>query len=281
MTRVVSGVVLAGAFFAIVWYGNHTVLLTVTLAVGALAFHEYAQLTGKIGAAMPRGPALLATLATIAVVPFPFVAVEAVLGMGVVGVAVAALVGLARLAPGPTIEADPAIEAVVGPGFSRAVLGVLAGGFAPVYIGLPLGALVAIHMLAGRNAVLLLLATIVISDTAQYYTGRLLGRRRLAPRVSPKKTVEGALGGLVAAPIVLYFAGPYLVPVPARWWMAALGLVLVASGIAGDLFESLIKRAAGTKDSGALIPGHGGVLDRIDALLFATPVFYAYLRWAS
>ncbi len=147
------------------------------------------------------------------------------------------------------------------------------------YIGLPLGALVGAYVFGGRGAVLLLVATIVISDTAQYYAGRFLGRHALAPRLSPKKTVEGALGGFVAAPVFLYFAGPYLIPVAQPLPIAALGLGLVACGIAGDLFESMIKRAAEMKDSSALIPGHGGVLDRIDALLFATPPFYLYLRW--
>jgi phosphatidate cytidylyltransferase len=159
------------------------------------------------------------------------------------------------------------------------VLGTAAGGFAMIYLGIPLGALVGVHSFGGRGAVLLLVATVAISDTAQYYTGRLFGRRPLAPRLSPKKTMEGALGGLVIAPAFLYFAGPYFVPPAVPAMIAALGLVLVVAGIAGDLFESMLKRAANMKDSSTLIPGHGGILDRIDALLFATPVFYMYLRW--
>ena len=147
-----------------------------------------------------------------------------------------------------------------------------------MYLGLPLGALVGIHIYGGRNAVLLLIATIVVSDTAQYYAGRLMGRRPLAPRLSPKKTIEGAAGGFVAAPIFLYYAVPQLIPFARPLMIALLGIVLVAAGIVGDLFESMLKRAAGFKDSSSLIPGHGGVLDRIDALLFATPVFYLYVR---
>jgi phosphatidate cytidylyltransferase len=156
---------------------------------------------------------------------------------------------------------------------------VAAGGLSLVYLGLPLGSLVGVHIFGGRTAVLLLVAAIAISDTAQYYSGRLLGRHALAPRLSPKKTIEGAAGGLVVVPLFLYFAGPYLVPVGAAWLLAVVGVVLVLAGIAGDLFESMMKRAADMKDSSALIPGHGGVLDRIDALLFAAPVFYLYLRW--
>lgn len=265
MARLISGVVLAAAFFALVWFANATVLLFVAMAVGVLALHEYAELLRQLGAAMPRLPTVMATLAAIAVIPFPYVAPAAVIGSGVVLIAMAAMLKIAR---------DQSA------GFSSGVLGAVAGGFALVYIGVPLGALVGVHIFGGRGAVLLLVFTIVISDSAQYYAGRTLGRHKLAPRLSPKKTIEGAIGGFVAAPIFLYFAGPYWVPVVTPALIAPLGLVLVACGIAGDLFESMIKRAADIKDSSALIPGHGGVLDRIDALLFATPPFYMFLRWA-
>ena len=80
------------------------------------------------------------------------------------------------------------------------------------------------------------------------------------------------------APIFLGLAGPYLLPAYPWYWHASLALCIVPTGIAGDLFESMLKRAADMKDSGSLIPGHGGVLDRIDALLFAAPVFYFFLR---
>ena len=126
-----------------------------------------------------------------------------------------------------------------------------------------------------------LLAVIAGSDSAQYYAGRALGRRKLAPRVSPAKTVEGALGGLVAAPAIgAALAGWGLPGVPIA--SAALAaLVLAGFGIAGDLFESLLKRSAGVKDSSALIPGHGGLLDRIDSYLFALPMFYLFLRYIA
>jgi phosphatidate cytidylyltransferase len=260
MTRVISGAALAGAFFAVVWFGNTVVLLGVALTVGVLALHELAELMRPLGAIIPRPAALVATLAVIGVVPFPYVAGEAVMGIGMAIIAVAAM-------------------ARTGDDRRAAVMGAVAGGFGMIYIGVSLGALVGIHVFGGRGAVALLVATIAISDTAQYYTGRLLGRRPLAPRLSPKKTIEGAVGGFVVAPTFLYLAGQYFVPVAAPLAIAALGVALVAAGIAGDLFESMIKRAADVKDSSALIPGHGGVLDRIDALLFATPVFYVYLRW--
>jgi phosphatidate cytidylyltransferase len=162
-----------------------------------------------------------------------------------------------------------------------ALTGVAAAVFAPLYLGLPIGALVLVRQTEGPPGLFLLMLTIMVSDTAQYYTGRALGRHPLAPDVSPKKTVEGAAGGFLAGSLVFAALGPSWLPGHA-WPMAArlgLGALIVAAGIAGDLFESMLKRSAGVKDSSTLIPGHGGVLDRIDALLFATPVYFIALTY--
>jgi phosphatidate cytidylyltransferase len=121
--------------------------------------------------------------------------------------------------------------------------------------------------------------TVMISDTAQYYTGRAFGRRKLAPEISPKKTIEGAIGGFVFGALALTVIGAWWLPDVPVVLRAVLGVTIVALGIAGDLFESMLKRSAGAKDSSSLIPGHGGVLDRIDALLFAAPVYYVVLRY--
>jgi phosphatidate cytidylyltransferase len=149
-----------------------------------------------------------------------------------------------------------------------------------VYIALPLASLVQIRLIAGPEAVFLVMLTIMISDTAQYYTGRAFGRRPLAPTISPKKTIEGAIGGFVFGTVVLVVIGAWWAPQLPVATRVVLGLAIVALGIAGDLFESFLKRRAGVKDSSALIPGHGGVLDRIDALLFAAPFYYVVLKYA-
>lgn len=281
MTRVLSGAVLAAVFFTVVWFANARVLAVVALVVGMLAFHEYAGLMRAIGATVSRPVAWVALLATIIVIPFPYAPVGIVLGLGFIAIAAAAMLRASTPPRAPAIDVDGAPSA--GQGFGPAdrgiVTGALAGGAAMIYLGIPLGALVAAHVYGGRGAVILLVATVAISDTAQYYAGRLLGRHSLAPRVSPKKTVEGAIGGFVAVPVWLYFAGPYFLPVAPPAMIASLGIVLVACGITGDLFESMMKRAADLKDSSALIPGHGGVLDRIDALLFAAPPYYLFVRW--
>ena len=152
------------------------------------------------------------------------------------------------------------------------------GVFGAVYVGMPLGMLVAIHTLQGWTATLLLLGTIVVSDSSQYYVGRMLGRRPLAPSISPKKTIEGAIGGMICATAFIVLVGGRTLPFVGYGPLLILGLLVVGLGICGDLLESRLKRVAGVKDSSSLIPGHGGVLDRIDALLFAIPPFYLFVR---
>ena len=258
MTRVISGVVLGAVALALIWFLTSVALLGVALAVAAMAFHEYDRIVDKIGAKVPYWTALLATLLVCAMVPFQWVDLESVLSGALLIVAL-------------TVLASPRVGAPLLADSAAAML-------APIYIGIPLGCLVGVHAAAGKEGVLLLIATVAISDTAQFYTGKTLGRTPLAPLRSPKKTREGAIGGFVIAPIFLAVAGSYWLPAYPWYWHASLGLGIVVAGIIGDLFESMLKRAADMKDSGALIPGHGGVLDRIDALLFAAPVFYFFLH---
>jgi phosphatidate cytidylyltransferase len=124
---------------------------------------------------------------------------------------------------------------------------------------------------------LALLATFA-SDTAAYFIGRFFGRHKMAPRISPGKTWEGAVGGLIGAVIVsLLFS--LLGPVRLHFGYltaALLGLLISVFGQAGDLAESLLKRNAGVKESGGLLPGHGGLLDRLDSVLFAGAVVYIF-----
>jgi phosphatidate cytidylyltransferase len=147
------------------------------------------------------------------------------------------------------------------------------------YLGLPVGAMIAIREGAGPQGLFMLMVTVFSSDTAQYYSGRAFGRRPLAPAVSPKKTIEGAIGGFVAGGLVHAVVGAWWMPAMPVGLRAVVGVLIVMLGICGDLFESMLKRSAGVKDSSALIPGHGGVLDRIDALLFAAPIYYVVLRY--
>jgi phosphatidate cytidylyltransferase len=113
------------------------------------------------------------------------------------------------------------------------------------------------------------------SDTSAYFVGRKFGKTKLAPRISPKKTLEGSAGGLTASvvgAVIMSFFLPGLGPVDA----IALGILAGAAGQAGDLLIAGLKRSSGVKDSGGILPGHGGILDRVDALAFTAPATWAY-----
>ena len=129
---------------------------------------------------------------------------------------------------------------------------------------------------AGACWLFLVVATCWAQDTAAYAVGRAWGRHKLCPKISPGKTVEGGIGGLVAATVVAAALGGWFgLSLP---WGALLGAGLGVAGQLGDLSKSVMKRQAGVKDSGSLLPGHGGVLDRFDSLLFAAPVAFYWLR---
>jgi phosphatidate cytidylyltransferase len=143
-----------------------------------------------------------------------------------------------------------------------------------VYVAMPLGLLLA---LSRPGEVMLLVGMVWAGDTAAYYVGRGLGRHRLAPALSPKKTVEGSAGGLAASLLIAVTLGGYFAGL-GPGFRVILGLVTGLAAQMGDLAESGLKRSAGVKDSSSLLPGHGGVLDRIDAFLLATPVYLLLLR---
>lgn len=154
--------------------------------------------------------------------------------------------------------------------------------FGVLYLGLTLCTLSMTRLLPqGEWLIFFLLLVTWASDTGAYYVGTLYGRHRLAPTISPKKTVEGLVGG---------FFGAILVAYAARWWFLPelsgldcliLATLLTIAGLWGDLTESAMKRSVGMKDSGGILPGHGGMLDRLDSLLFTAPVFYYYVTMVS
>lgn len=141
-------------------------------------------------------------------------------------------------------------------------------GFGIFYVGGLLAALPLLHARMGAAWVALTIAVTFGNDTGAYFAGRTLGRHKLAPAISPGKTVEGAVGGFVAGLAVVFAARWLFMPELGLRDCVMIGVPAAVVGPAGDLVESLLKRAAGAKDSGRLLPGHGGILDRIDALLF-------------
>jgi phosphatidate cytidylyltransferase len=176
-----------------------------------------------------------------------------------------------------------------------------AGVFAFTYIALPLGMLVQLRQQwAGAFYVLYLLLVVWAGDIFAYFAGKSIGRHLMTPRISPKKTWEGAVASVVASVAVGWFlfshaeqissallraglierpGGMYGLEIPAMGPVILLTVALNIAAQLGDLVESLIKRGAGVKDSGGLLPGHGGMLDRIDALLFAAPLLWYYAAW--
>ncbi len=154
--------------------------------------------------------------------------------------------------------------------------------FGILYIGYTLG-----HFLWLRNQkdgtflVLFVLLVTWAGDAAAYYTGKLWGSRPLAPRLSPNKTIEGFLGGLIVAPLIAWIGHMWFLPIVTPLDCLILGLLFTVLGVVGDLSESALKRYAGVKDSCSLIPGHGGILDRIDSLLLSVPAFYYYMMFVK
>jgi phosphatidate cytidylyltransferase len=265
VTRVLSGAVLVVLALAAVWLSPPVLFLLIAEALVVLACSEFA------------------SLARTGDTPFPTVLAT--------GAAALTCASFARVAfgGGPALPLDVALAtALVAAGAvslplwngGRGAVALAADALLPcVYIGVPIGSMVAVREAGGPAALFLLMLTIMVSDSAQYYTGRAFGRRKLAERISPKKTVEGAIGGFLFGTLLMAIAGIWWLPAVPAPLRVLLGATVVALGIVGDLFESMLKRSAGMKDSSALIPGHGGILDRIDALLFAAPVYYVVLKY--
>jgi phosphatidate cytidylyltransferase len=164
----------------------------------------------------------------------------------------------------------PQVEALPAAGISCSGL---------LLVALPLTYAIPLHGIGGVGPILLMFVMVItwVGDTAAYFVGRAVGKHPLAPVLSPKKTWEGTVASLLGALLVAVLFRKWLVvPLPHLLAMAAVGNI---AGQAGDLLESAYKRSAGVKDSGSLLPGHGGVLDRIDALILAIPVVWYYWIW--
>jgi len=269
VTRVLSGAVLVIIAVAVVWFAPAVVFFAVAELLLVLAFIEYGRLAAASGFPIPMVPAAIAVVAAS-------IGVTSSLRLGDETLMNAIALDAALM---PAVVALAAISMASWDGGRDALGRAAAAVFPMLYLGLPIGAMIALRSMRGPAALFLLLLTVMVSDTAQYYSGRVFGRRPLAPAISPKKTIEGAVGGFVFGALIVAIAGAWWIPATSLALRVLLGLALVALGIAGDLFESMLKRSAGVKDSSALIPGHGGVLDRIDALLFAAPVYYVFLKY--
>ena len=244
MKRILTALVLIPLFCWVVLWSPQWAFLAVVAAVAALCFHEYANLTTS-------RPGIFGYAAGLLVLLLP--------AMGIAFFVLVAILALA-LALRSRALTD------VLPGAAALLLGV-AYIFGSLRCGIDLRAI-------SPYWLFLALSLNWVGDIAALYVGRLVGRHKLAPRVSPAKSWEGAAGSLAASVLYAVLYLPRLLPsVP---WLEGVGLVAMANvaGQLGDLCESALKRGAGVKDSGTLLPGHGGWLDRVDSSLFAIPVVY-------
>jgi phosphatidate cytidylyltransferase len=265
LKRLLSALVLLPVFLLIVVKAPGWMFNTLVVIASAAALWELARLFEQAGRPVDRGLALVA------------------------GAGVTASFAASRLLEPLALPAFSLLMAVVAvvsapvwrgtPDVTRSANTLLA----ITYIGWLLGFGILLHHTSalGDELVLYVVGVTWLGETAAYAVGSAVGRHKLAPVVSPKKSVEGAVAQLVASVAAGAGIGAWLLPgCGAAVWLGA-GALLGVVGQFGDLAESAIKRSAGTKDTGGLIPGHGGVLDRIDSLLFNLPAFYYFSRVAG
>ncbi len=293
LKRIATAVVLIPIVLALILRAPIPLLAVVVAAVALLTIHEFLKLTESYGVKPMRWPTYIFVVAFFTVLALNFGNDKPLLSTAIFVYCLgfsAAIVSFYTL----TI-AMPRVE------LSTAYPAAAAAVFAFTYIALPLGMLVQLRQQwAGAFYLLYLLLIVWAGDTFAYFVGKAIGRHLMSPRISPKKTWEGAAASVVASVIVgwLLFAhaqqislaflhvgliqradGLYGAEIPAMSTVVALTILLNVAAQLGDLVESLIKRGAGVKDSGAILPGHGGMLDRVDALLFAAPVLWFYAAW--
>ncbi len=282
-TRVLTAVVLIPVVAGIVWWGSTALVAALTGLVTVLALLEFFALGERIGM---RGYRVWTCLCAVIILLAQWALNAVMYGMLDSAVQPPSWVGSLRVlyiapfsagfaffvfvvgAAGIVLASRQPLAAVL-PSLALSAAGVL-------FIAQPLSYLVLIHGVLGlgRQLLLFLLVLIWVGDTAAYFVGRSIGRHLMAPQLSPKKTWEGAAANVVGSlAVAVAFARWMALPLPAMLGAAAAGSV---AGQVGDLLESAYKRSAGAKDSGMLLPGHGGILDRIDALILAAPVVWYY-----
>ncbi len=258
--RLMTAGLLGSALVLLALFGNMLLFAAVLAIFLALAALEWGQLSGWVTLPARAGYVMCTVLIAVALwFGLREPAAQRAVLMLVAGGWVAALVSVCLAERGRTVL--PTSPVALG------ILGWLV--LVPLWLSLLWLKAADPHLLLG------LLALVWLADTAAYFCGRRWGRRRLAPRVSPGKTWAGVLGALAAAPLVavpLGLAKGYSAPL--LMIFCGLCVVTVLASVVGDLFESQLKRHAGVKDSGTILPGHGGVLDRVDSLTAAAPLFY-------
>lgn len=260
-TREVTALVLGPIGVWIIGWSNNYVYDATIALVALLALHEFLDLGTKKGYHLPVVLCLIVALVIVAAFVLEHLSVE-------VGMFLTLLVIPASYVFSKKVPLEEAL-----PSSAIAVL-------ATMYVGMLAGSLIRLRndFPEGPRLVFFLVIVVWIGDAGAYYVGRQFGKTKLSPRISPKKTVEGLIGGVctsIVASVVIHYT---FFPEFKLLHAIVVGSVLSVSGVVGDLAESMWKRSAAVKDSGTLIPGHGGFLDRFDSILFTAPLLYIY--WA-
>lgn len=259
--RVIVAAIFLPVFFLLIKFFPSWVFILIVLAGILAAQSEFYRMCFSPG----RGRLVIAGLLGSTVIWFSFVIGNPGPNTGFLTVVVLFLLMIGLWSSGDLSRALP--EGAMG------LLGVM-------YVGWLLAHLVLLRGFpGGENIILFLFMVNWAGDSGAYYAGKSLGRKKLAPRVSPNKTVEGAVGGVAVSLGAAWLGKVWLLPFLSFKEAMILGLMIGILGILGDLTESLFKRSAGVKDSGGLVPAHGGVLDKLDGLIFTAPVLYYYLLW--
>jgi len=267
--RARSAAILVPPLLVALWIGEPFISAVVAIAVLLAAVELFRLLTAAGHASFPS---LGAALAVVVALGDSVKAVSGGSGLLLLGVGLV-LVGIAALT-----RPDPreGLASLATTTFGALYLGLLGYVSRLASAGPAIDSTAALGWIGAQRAWVLIVVLAVWSfDTAAFLVGRRFGRRRFIPHISPGKTIEGVIGGTIAAIVV----SAVLATVVGRSTIAGLGLglVIAVAAQAGDLVESMIKRAAGAKESGRLIPGHGGMLDRIESFLFAAPVAFLYV----
>ena len=264
LKRILSAVVAVPLLWLFILNGGPLFLTVLIMAVAVIALTEYYPLVDDTAHRFGPLP-LLGYASSLAMVGLAHVVANpwgALLGVVFLNVPLGGFLLLSRF------ETEP-----------KVVRHLLNHVFGLLYIPMVLASVVRLRMAPEHGVmwIFTLLVTVAACDTGAFYAGTYLGKHKLCPSVSPGKTIEGFVGGMAAALVAGFIMKGLFLP-ELSWFFCLLLFPLAgAVGPLGDLFESAMKRASGIKDSGHLIPGHGGILDRIDALLFVAPLFYLFM----
>lgn len=266
-TRIISALVAVVILFAAYWFWRSTGLLYICGIMGLLGIYEYTKLTlNKISFAK-FDQIVFGVFSFVIYISFVYFRDHAISIFASLAILFLALL---------VVSAKKSIK------LSRIALKQGLGVLGFLYVGiLPALSTRIVLMESGDKWLLTLMAIVFAGDTLAYFCGRAFGRRPLLINVSPKKTIEGSIGGIIGSCAAGFICTYYLFPEISPYFIALLAIPTGLFAQLGDLFESLLKRVARVKDSGRIMPGHGGMLDRVDGIYFGAPIFYILVSYLT